>query len=104
MVLGQQEAWRTVTFVIPAGAAAGQTVVAFPNEVVLTVGLKDTIVIENQDDEIHLFGPFVVAPRSTVTKQFKTPALYQGECTFHQARQMTLVVEPAPWTRWWGDE
>ena len=26
------------------------------------MGVKDTIVIENQDNEVHLFGPFVVAP------------------------------------------
>ena len=42
--------------------------------------------------------------RPTVTKQFKTPVFYQGACTFHQDRQMTLVVEPAPWQWWWGDE
>ncbi len=100
----QWEQWRTVTFVIPADTAAGQNSVAFPDEIMLTVGLKDTIVIENQDDELHLFGPFVVAPRSTVTKQFKMPVIYQGACTFHQDRQMTLVVEPAPWDRWWGNE
>ena len=100
----QREQLRTVTFVIPAGTAVGQTSVAFPDEIVLTVGIKDTIVIENQDDELHLFGPFVVAPHSIVTKRFKAPVVYQGACTFHQDQQMTLAVEPAPWDRWRGDE
>lgn len=101
---GPGQAFRQVTFVIPPGFGAGKATVQFPDEVVLTVGLKDTIVIENQDDRIHSFGPFVVGPRATLTKRFKTPVIYQEACTFHQSRQMRLVVKPAPWQVWLSGE
>ena len=68
----QREQLRTVTFTIPPGTKAGQVTVEFPDEIILTVGVRDTIVIRNQDDNLHLFGPFAVAPHSTVTKRFNT--------------------------------
>ncbi len=98
---GQREKVRTVTFVIPSGTsqqlAAGEEVVNFPNEINLTIGVQDKLVIKNQDDAIHNFGPFVILPHSTLTKQFNTVQTYQNVCTFHQDRQMKVVVNPAPW-------
>jgi hypothetical protein len=41
------EANRKVTYVIPAGAGTGEASVEFPDEIVLTLGLKDTVVIKN---------------------------------------------------------
>ena len=96
-----REEARKVIFVIPPGTGQrienGQPAVEFPDEIVLTLGLKDTIVIENEDGQIHSFGPFVVGPHSTLTKRFDVPLTYQGACTFHQEQQMRLVVNPAPW-------
>ena len=93
---------RTVKFVIPPGTeqqiATGKPGVDFPDEITLTLGLRDTIVIENQDDVIHSFGPFVIGPRSTLVKRFDVPITYEGACTFHQEQQMRLVVNPAPWS------
>ena len=100
----QREQLRTVTFTIPPGTRAESVAVEFPDEIVLTVGVKDTIVIQNEDDDMHLFGPFVVAPHSTVTKRFTTPIEYQGACTFHPSQQMKLVVNPAPWDIWANNE
>ena len=96
-----REETRRITFTIPPGTGqlieAGQTTVEFPDEIALTLGLKDTIVIENKDDRIHSFGPFVVGPNSILTKRFDVPITYQRACTFHQEQQMQLVVNPAPW-------
>ena len=100
----QRQQLRTVTFTIPPGTKAGQIAVEFPDEITLTIGVRDTIVIHNQDDDLHLFGPFVVAPHSTVTKRFNTPIVYQGACTFHQSQQMKLEVKPAPWDIWAQDD
>lgn len=97
LLASQREAARRVVYVIPAGTAAGQGAVDFPAEIILTVGLKDTLVIENQDGVLHSFGPFVVAPHSTLTKRFDKALVYEGACTFHQDQQMRLVVQPAPW-------
>ena len=86
---------RTVTYVIPPGA--DPTLMNIPEEIVLTIGIKDTLVIENRDDKIHMFGPFVVGPHSTVVKRFKTPRVYDGVCTVHKDKYIKLVVNPAPW-------
>lgn len=93
----QYETARQVVFVIPPGAGAGQATLELPDEFVLTLGVKDTLVIENQDEVMHTFGPFVVPPHSTITHRFYNVVNYQGVCTFHQERQMSLVVKPAPW-------
>lgn len=109
IILSSGLAWlydsqRRVTYVIPAGLDAGQVAMTFPNEIILTVGLKDTLVIENQDDVVHSFGPFVLGPKSTFTKRFSQARVYEGACTFHQNNQMRIVVKPAPWSiiRWPG--
>ncbi len=98
---GQREKARTVTFVIPSGTSqqleAGAETVNFPNEITFTIGVQDILVIENQDDAIHNFGPFVILPHSTLSKQFRVVQTYQDVCTFHQDRQMKVVVNPAPW-------
>ena len=101
LALSQFQTLRTVTYVIPPGTKqnieTGRPGAEFPDEIVLTVGLKDTIVIENRDDVIHSFGPFVVAPHSQLRKRFDTPVVYEGVCTFHQDEHMRIVVNPAPW-------
>ena len=93
---------HTITFVIPRGTserlAAGEAVVQFPEELVFNVG--DTIVIENQDEAVHAFGPFTVLPDTTLTKRFTSARTYRNSCTFHQNRQMTLTVNSAWWTGW----
>lgn len=97
----QRERARVVTYIIPPGTgqqlAAGRETVDFPNEIVLTIGLQDTLIIENQDNTVHAFGPFTILPHTTLTKRFKTARVYENVCTFHQDRQMRLVVNPAPW-------
>ena len=99
--VSKREEARKFNFVIPPHTsqqiADGQAAVNLPDEIVLTVGIQDTIVIENQDDVIHSFGPFVVGPHSTLTKRFDVPIIYEGACTFHPEQQMRLVVNPAPW-------
>jgi hypothetical protein len=94
----QYESWRAVTYVIPPGVGVGQATVVIPAEIVLTVGIRDTLVIENQDNVIHVFGPFIVGPESTFSKRFRTPRLYEGACTFHPGQEMRVVINPAPWT------
>lgn len=93
------QAARTITYVIPPGAsqklAKGEEVIDMPRQLVVYVG--DTIIIENQDEAVHAFGPFILLPHTKLTKKFKTARIYQSACTFHQDKQMTLVVNPAPW-------
>ena len=90
---------QTVTFLIPPGTQerldAGEEAVDFPSEITINVG--DTIVIENQDTVVHAFGPFTVLPKTTLTKRFETAKVYENTCTFHQDKQMKLVVNSSGW-------
>ncbi len=90
---------QSITFVIPPGTQekleAGEEIVNFPNEITLNVG--DTIIIENQDSVVHSFGPFTILPNTTLTKRFETAKVYQNNCTFHQDKQMKLVVNSTSW-------
>lgn len=92
---------RTMTFVIPPGTgerlALKQEVTNIPSELVFTLGVKDILIVENQDNVVHSFGPFVILPHTTLRQRFKTARVYQNTCTLHQDQQMTLVINPAPW-------
>lgn len=94
----QYEAYRTITYVIPAGTYANPDALELPNRIDLTVGLKDILIIDNQDEVMHSFGPFVVAPHSKLTQRFNSPLEFEGVCTFHAEQTMILSVKPAPWT------
>ncbi len=96
-LLARWEAARRVVYIIPPGVASGQATIQIPDEIVLTVGVRDTLVIENLDDTVHTFGPFVVGPQTTVTKRFNRALVYEGVCTVHPDEQMKLIVNPAPW-------
>lgn len=100
LMLGQYQKIRTITYVIPAGAsqlmAEGKDVVNFPSELIFTVG--DTLVVDNQDEAVHSFGPFTILPHTTLTKHFERVNVYQNNCTFHQDRQMKLIVQAAMWS------
>jgi hypothetical protein len=93
----QYETARQVVYVIPPGVGSGRVTLDIPDQIVLTLGIKDILVIENHDEVIHRFGPFIVAPHTTLTQRFYHVLNYQGACTFHRERQMKLVVNPAPW-------
>ncbi len=96
--VNQWDAYRTVTYVIPANVGEEDVIVDFPEEIILTLGVKDTLIIHNEDDVTHNLGPFVIGPNATLTKRFNRPITYEGACTFHKTQQMRLVVNPAPWS------
>ena len=95
-LLARYEQARTVRYVIPAGAGQGAAV-TFPTEIDVVIGVRDILVVENQEEAVHSFGPFVVLPRTTLVKRFNEVKVYQGACSLHRDRQMQLVVHPAPW-------
>jgi len=93
----QYQAYRTVTYTIPAGTQTNQQLVDIPEVIELMVGIKDILIIDNQDDVLHTFGPFVVAPHSKFTQRFDRPMTFQGACSLHPDTGLTLTVHPAPW-------
>jgi len=91
------DASREVVYDIPPGTAeliaAGGDPQIVPGEMVFTLGLQDVLVIHNNDEVGHTFGPYWVAAHNTLRVQFSQPALYEGYCSVHPSSQVRIVVQ-----------
>ena len=91
---------REVTYVIPPGTAArvkaGTPITVLPSPVYLTVGVRDTLVLTNDDEVIHQLGPVILGPRQTYRIPFRKPGRFQYACSLHAAGTLTVFIEPAP--------
>lgn len=84
--------WR---FVIPRGTneriQAGEAVDdVLPTT--LTAQLGDTIVLVNNDDVFHIYGPVSARSGETVSWLLGQPGTFSGLCTVSSERQVTLTV------------
>jgi hypothetical protein len=91
---------RALTFVIPPGTAArlkaGEAFTVLPSPIHLTVGVRDVLVLTNDDDAIHQVGPIILGSRQTYRIPFRRPGNFQYACSLHAAGTLTLVIAPAP--------
>jgi hypothetical protein len=92
--------------VIPKGTAArleaGERVQVLPSRMRFTVGVRDVLVLRNEDDRPQSFGPVLLAPGQTYRVPFRAAATFDFACSAHEDGQLTIVVErnPAPgWSR-----
>ena len=95
---------RDEVFEIPKGTWArrmsGDPVEILPDEIRLTLGVKDVLVLENRDDVPQIFGPTLMMPGQSFRLPFAQASSYQFDCTAHASGQMTILVEPFPATPW----
>ena len=91
-------------FEIPKGTwarrMAGDTVEILPDEIRLTLGLRDVLVLKNSDDVPQIFGPTLMMPGQSFRLPFEMASEYQFACTAHASGQMTVIVDPYPATPW----
>jgi len=91
-------------FEIPKGTwarrMAGDTVEILPDEIRLTLGVRDILVLKNSDDVPQMFGPTLMMPGQSFRLPFEMASEYQFACTAHASGQMTIIVEPFPSTPW----
>jgi hypothetical protein len=91
-------------FEIPQGTwarrMAGDAVEILPEEIRLTLGVRDILVLKNSDDVPQMFGPTLMMPGQSFRLPFETASEYQFACTAHASGQMTIIVEPYPATPW----
>jgi hypothetical protein len=91
-------------FEIPKGTwarrMAGDTVEILPDEIRLTLGVRDILVLKNSDDVPQIFGPTLMMPGQSFRLPFEMASEYQFACTAHASGQMTIIVEPYPATPW----
>jgi hypothetical protein len=95
---------RDRLFQIPKGTWArrmsGDKVEILPDHIRLTVGLRDVLVLRNQDDVPQIFGPTLMMPGQSFRLPFDRAAEYSFACTAHASGQMTVVVDPYPSNPW----
>lgn len=95
---------RERVFEIPPGTwarrMAGEKIETLPDHIYLTVGVRDILVLKNQDVVPQTFGPTLMMPGQSFTLPFERAAEYQFACTAHASGQMTIVVDPYPATPW----
>lgn len=91
-------------FTIPKGTWArrmsGDKVEILPDHIRLTLGIRDILVLRNQDDVPQVFGPTLMMPGQNFRLPFERAAEYTFACSAHASGQMTIVVEPNPNTPW----
>jgi hypothetical protein len=95
---------RDKLFAIPKGTwkrrMSGDKVEILPDHIRLTLGIRDILVLRNQDDVPQIFGPTLMMPGQSFRLPFERAAEYTFACTAHASGQMTIVVEPNPTTPW----
>jgi hypothetical protein len=95
---------REQVYVIPKGTwarrTAGEKFEVLPSEIRLTIGVKDILVLKNQDDVPQMFGPVLIMPDQSFKLPFGLASNYQFACTAHASGQLTVVVEPMPGPGW----
>ncbi|HET9405595.1 MAG TPA: hypothetical protein VFO57_13540 [Burkholderiales bacterium] len=95
---------REQVFVIPKGTwarrSAGEKLEVLPSEIRLTLGIKDILVMKNQDDVPQMFGPVLIMPGQSFRLPFGVASSNQFACTAHVSGTLTVTVEPAPAPGW----
>jgi len=95
---------RSEVFEIPKGTWArrmsGDKVDILPNQIRLTLGIRDVLVLRNNDDVPQTFGPTLMMPGQSFSLPFAVASTYQFACTAHASGQMTIFVDAFPDTPW----
>ena len=95
---------RDEVFAIPKGTwarrMAGDKVEILPREVRLMLGVKDVLVMKNEDDVPQLFSAVLLMPGQSFRLPFSTASTYDFACTAHASGQMRVSVAPAPEPGW----
>jgi hypothetical protein len=94
---------RELVYLVPKGNAARVASGAgspLPSRLRFTVGIRDVLVLRNDDDVPASLGPVILAPGQTYRVPFRAPAEFQLACSAHADGQLSVVVVPAPSRGW----
>lgn len=92
---------RVLAILIPRGTArkimAGEKAATlFPSQITLTAGVKDILMIRNEDEVGHGLGPFWINAGRTFTARFSTPGTYTMGCSLDPQHVFQIVVLKPP--------
>jgi hypothetical protein len=95
---------RETVYVIPKGTASRQALgvksTVLPDVMRFTLGVRDVLVLRNEDDVAATFGPVRLEPGQTYRVPFRTATTFQLACSVHEEGQIGIVVTPAPRVGW----
>lgn len=93
---------RERLFVFPRGAAVlrSQAGPLVPAELRLTLGVRDVLLLRNDDLAPHVFGQVLVLPAHAVRLPFEQPGDYPFACDIAPASTVTVRVLPQPDPGW----
>lgn len=95
---------REQPFVIPEGTWArrmsGDPVDILPQQIRLTLGINDVLLLKNRDTVPQTFGPALLMPGQSFRQPFALASEYQFVCSAHASGQMTIIVDPFPDSPW----
>ncbi len=95
---------RDELFEIPNGTwarrMAGDKIEILPDEIRLTLGANDVLLLRNLDDVPQIFGPVLIMPGQSFRLPFAVASTYSFACTAHASGQMRVVVDPEPAIGW----
>lgn len=95
---------REAVYEIPKGTwarrMAGEKLDILPQEIRLAIGVRDILVLRNQDDVPQVFGPVLIMPGQSFSMPFRQASSYQFACSLHVSGQLSVIVEPAPAAGW----
>lgn len=86
---------RLWSFVVPAGTKDRMDEGLLTEDILpeqLNIAAGDTVLVENQDDVVHSFGPFTVRPGESQKMTFSEPGRYIGACTAGPHETITITV------------
>jgi hypothetical protein len=90
------QASRQIIFIIPAGTveriAAGETLSVLPATIELERGVRDILVIENEDTQAIQVGPYLIAPGQRFSQQYHNRGTFDLLCSVHASQRMQVVV------------
>jgi len=95
---------REELFEIPPGTwarrMAGEKIEILPDEIRLTLGVRDVLLLRNLDQVPQVFGPTVMMPGQSFRLPFASVGRYPFACTAHLSGQLVVVVDEFPATPW----
>lgn len=91
---------RDLLFEIPKGTfarrMAGEPLDILPSTVRLTLGVKDVLLLRNNDAVPQIFGPVLIMPGQDFRLPFEQVSENDFACNAHASGQMKVIVEAMP--------
>ncbi len=91
---------RDLLFEIPKDTFArrmkGEPLDILPSTVYLTLGVKDVLLLRNNDSVPQIFGPVLIMPGQEFRLPFEQESENDFACNAHASGQMKVIVGPTP--------